>query len=347
MKKTLIILMSFFAVLSACKKDKLATVTANIQPAVITSPTAGTSIDVTVADSAQTFAINWKTPDYGTAAVVSYFVQIDSTGNNFSKYVTLANLTSVNSLSLSYNLFNNLILTPLGLTANAAASLELRVGTAIYGKDTVYSKPVAISVTTLQLDQLWLPGSYQNYTPATAPAIPAVVAKTTYEGFAYFSAAGNFKFTSAPDYNHTNYGYSSNGVLSTDGNAAGIGFNSAGVYLLDADVSNLTYSAQYIQSFGIIGTSTVGQWDTSTPMTYNTATGLWTITTALTAGALKFRANDAWDINYGPTDPNALSGSMTFNNANSITINNAGTYTITMDMTQTKQKGYIYTVVQN
>jgi len=279
--------------------------------------------------------------------VVSYFVQIDSAGKNFTKFVTLANLTSANTLSLSYNTFNSLLLTPLSLTANAAASLEMRVGTAIYGKDTVYSSILPISLTTLQLDQLWLPGSYEGYNPAAAPIIPSVTPKTTYEGFAYFSAAGNFKFTSAPDYNHINYGDGGNGTLTTNGNAGGIGYSPAGVYLLDANVSALTYSAQYIQSFGIIGTATPQGWNASTPMTYNQSTGLWTITIALVPGALKFRANDSWNINYGPTDPNALTGAMVYNNPNAITINNAANYTVTMDMTQTKQKGYLYTVVQN
>jgi starch-binding outer membrane protein SusE/F len=348
MKKIIIIIIAAaFGLFAACKKTPLVTVAANIQPAVITSPSSGTSIAVTVADSSQILTINWKNPDYGVSAVVSYFVQIDSAGKNFSKFVTLANLTSANTLSLSYNTFNSLLLTPLNLTANAAASLEMRLGTAIYGKDTVYSKVLPISLTTLQLDQLWLPGSYEGYNPAAAPIIPSVIPKTTYEGFAYFSAAGNFKFTSAPDYNHINYGDGGNGTLTTNGNAGGIGYSPTGVYLLDANVAALTYSTQYIQSFGIIGTATPQGWNASTPMTYNQSTGLWTITIALIPGALKFRANDSWNINYGPTDPNALTGVMVYNNPNAITINNAGNYTVTMDMTQTKQKGYLYTVVQN
>jgi len=117
--------------------------------------------------------------------------------------------------------------------------------------------------------------------------------------------------------------------------------------LLDANTSTLTYSATYISTFGIIGTATVGQWNTSTPMTYNQSTGLWTITTALTAGALKFRANNGWDINYGPSNSDNLTGSMIFNDSSSINIVNAGTYTITIDMTQSKQVGYLYTVVPN
>jgi hypothetical protein len=348
MKKILIIAAVLsFAFFSACKKDNLTTVAANIQPAVITSPSTGTAIDVTVADSSQILTINWKTPDYGVSAVVSYFVQVDSVGKNFSKFVTLASLTSTNSFSLSYNTLNGLLFQPLKLMANAQSALEIRVGTAIYGADTVYSKPLSISLTTLQLDQLWLPGSYEGYNPAAAPIIPSVTPGTTYEGFAYFSAAGNFKFTSAPDYNHINYGDGGNGTLTTNGNAPGIGYSPAGVYLLDANVVALTYSAQYIQSFGIIGTATAGQWNSSTPMNYSIATGLWTITTQLTAGALKFRANDSWNINYGPPNPNSLTGTIVFNNPNAININTAGSYTVTMDMTQTKQKGYLYTVVQN
>ncbi len=348
MKKLFIIATALvFTLLSACQKEKKVTVAANIQPSAITSPNTATSVDVTVADSSQIFTVTWSNPNYGVSAVVSYFVQVDSLGKNFKTFVNIGNLTSTNTLSLSYNNLNALLMNPLNLTPNAASSLEIRVGSAIYGVDTVYSKPVSLSLTTLQLDQLWLPGSYENYNPAAAPVIPSVIAHTTYEGFAYLSAAGNFKFTSAPDYNHINYGYASNGVLTTNGNAPGIGYNSAGVYLLDANVQALTYSAQYIQSFGIIGTATTGQWNSSTPMTYNVSTGLWTITTSLTAGALKFRANDSWDINYGPTNPNALSGAIVFNNPNAITITTAGTYTITMDMTQTVQKGYLYSVVQN
>ncbi len=347
MKKLFIIVAGLsFALLSACKKDKLVMVAGNIQAAAITTPSTGTAFAVTVADSSQLLNIKWDEPNYGVQAVVSYFVQVDSVGKNFKKFVTIGNLRQANAFSISYNNFNNAVMAPLGLTPNAASTLELRVGTAIYGADTVFSKPVSLSVTTLQLDQLWLPGSYEGYNPAAAPTIPDVTANTTYEGYAYFSAPGNFKFTSAPDYGHTNYGYSSDGVLTTDGNAPGIGFNNAGVYLLDANVQTLTYNAQYIQSFGIIGTATPGQWNNSTAMNYDVSTGLWSVTAALTPGALKFRANDAWAINYGPAQ-DALTGTLQFNNPGAITINDAGTYTITIDMTQKTQKGYYYTIVKN
>jgi hypothetical protein len=349
MKKIFIILIGLtFAVLSACKKDKLATVSSNTTAPVLTSPTDGTAIAITTADTAQVLKITWTAPNYGVSAVVSYFVQADSVGNNFSKNVNLGNLTSATSLSLSYGTFNSKLLSGLNLAPNATATIELRVGSAIYGKDTVYSKAVKLSVTTLQLNQLWLPGSYENYSPATAPTIPGSITNpNAYEGYVYFSASGNFKFTSAPDYGHIIYGDGGNGTLTTAGNPADIVFPSAGVYKLNADIQKLTYSAVLINSFGVIGTATPQAWNASTPMTYNTTTGLWTVTVALVPGALKFRANDAWDINYGPADTNALTGTLIFNDPGAITITDAGNYTVTLDMTQSKSKTYTYTVVKN
>jgi len=347
MKKIFIILMAAVA-LSACKKEQKITVAANIKAPVISSPTDGTAIAVTIADTAQLLNIKWSQPDYGVSAVVSYFVEVDSVGKSFKTYVNLGNINNTTSLSLSYGTFNSKLLAGLNLAPNTLATVEIRVGSAIYGADTVYSTPVKLALTTLQLNQLWLPGSYEGYNPAAAPTIPATLNDpTAYEGYVNFSAAGNFKFTSAPDYNHINYGDGGNGTLTTNGSAGGIVYNNAGVYLLDADVTKLTYSATYISTFGVIGTATPQAWNASTPMTYNSATGLWTVTLALVPGALKFRANNAWDINYGPSDANALTGTLIFNDPGAITINNAGTYTVTIDMTQTKQKGYTYTVVQN
>ncbi len=346
MKKIFIILLVVSAFLHACKKAPLTTVSANITAPMLTNPADGSSVDVTIADSAQILNITWAKPDYGVAAVVNYIIQADSAGKNFSKSYTLASLTSTTSFGLSYNSLSSKLMNGLGLTPNALSTVEIRVASAIYGKDTVYSKPVKVALTTLAVNQLWLPGSYEGYNPGAAPTIPSVT-QTTYEGYVYFSAAGNFKFTSAPDYNHINYGDGGNGTLTTNGNAGGIVYNSAGVYLLDADITNLTYSATYISTFGIIGTSTPQGWNASTPMTYDQSTGLWSIKIALVPGALKFRADDGWTINYGPLDSNALTGTLQFNNPGAITINNAGTYTVTIDMTQKKQKGYYYTVVQD
>lgn len=68
-----------------------------------------------------------------------------------------------------------------------------------------------------------------------------------------------------------------------------------------------------IQTVGIIGSATPGGWDTDTDMV-NNGDGTYSLIIGLLGGEAKFRANDAWDINWGAADfPN---GTGTQNGAN-------------------------------
>ncbi len=353
MKKLFIIITVLgISVLAACKKDKLATVSQNIAGPVLKAPAADTAIVVTASDTANIIHIAWSKADFGVTGINTYFVQVDSAGNNFKKFVTIGTVSNGTTLSVSLNSLNSQLLNGLGLASNSATSLELRVGVALYGKDTTFSKTVKIALTTFKVivnsaNQLWLPGSYEGYSPATAPTVyEQAPGSNAYEGYVTFSAPGNFKFTSAPDYSHIIYGDGGNGTLTTAGNPPDILFATAGVYLVDANTQKLTYSDALISSMGIIGPATVGGWNSSTAMTY-LGNYKWTITTNLTgSNPLKFRANDAWDINYGPA-ADALTGTLQFNNPGAITIPSTGNYTVTIDMSQATADGYTYTIVKN
>lgn len=74
--------------------------------------------------------------------------------------------------------------------------------------------------------------------------------------------------------------------------------------LLSALMAMFFLSAQaQITTVGIIGTATEFGWDADTDMIQDpTDTSLWTLNVDLMDGALKFRANDAWAINWGSTD---------------------------------------------
>ncbi len=193
---------------------------------------------------------------------------------------------------------------------------------------------------------LWLPGGYQGYNPAAAPKIYAT-GTNTYEGYVNISSNTGFKFTSAPDWAHTNYGYSGTpGGLSTDGSAPDLSINQ-GYYKFNVNTADLTYTATLIETWGLIGTSTSGGWDVSTPMTFNQGSNSWTVTANLTVGALKFRANNWWDVNYGVADINALKGNLVFDAA-SIDIKEAGNYTITLDFSRSESPyKYTYSVIKN
>lgn len=85
-------------------------------------------------------------------------------------------------------------------------------------------------------------------------------------------------------------------------------------------------NAPTYETVGIIGSATDKGWESSTPM--NLVPGEqhdWVLTTYLSAGELKFRANDSWAMNWGAGDfPN---GTATYNSGNLI-IPESGYFTI-------------------
>lgn len=174
---------------------------------------------------------------------------------------------------------------------------------------------------------LYVPGNHQGWSPETAPFVYSADFMN-YSGFV--SLDGEFKFTSEQTWKGTNYGAGeADGSLSTDGSAGNLKAEK-GFYLLKANISTLTWSAVQIKTFGLIGSATAGGWDTSTPMTFDAAKGEYTITAALKDGELKFRANDAWDVNLGG-DVNNL----TFGGDN-IAVT-AGTYKIKLSLSNAKK----------
>jgi hypothetical protein len=365
MKKNLIIVLGLsLAMLSACKKDKIVQVSANTQAAVLVNPATDTTFAITAADTAQIFNIKWKAANYGASAVKSYFVQVDSVGKNFSKLVNFANTTGLDTtLSLSYGTLNTDLINGLNLTPNAPASLELRIGSAIYGKDTVYSKVVKLTLTTYKpkvvvppsfsenWPVLYVPGAYQGNSPSTAGTVAAEVSGI-YEGYINVASAGanTFAFASAPDLTHTIYGAgSSAGTIVAGGAANSLSVPAAGYYELVANTNTSTWTATQV-TWSIIGDATPGGWNTDTQMSYNAAKNVWTVTAAMVStGSYKFRVNDAWNIDFG-IDANghlqyADNPVYPYNGTlNNLTVATSGTYVITLDLSNPNY--YTYTAVK-
>ena len=166
---------------------------------------------------------------------------------------------------------------------------------------------------------LYTPGNHQGWNPAASVKLYSTDFMN-YSG--YLSLDGEFKFTSAPDWEHTNYGDGGEGTLSTDGGNLSA---SKGFYYVEANVSTLTWKATEITTYGIIGG--FNDWGASVPMTFDGETSTYTVEAELPAGTeFKFRANDDWGINLGGT-----LGNLAPNGAN-ITVAEAGTYIITLDL---------------
>ena len=145
-----------------------------------------------------------------------------------------------------------------------------------------------------------------------------------WQGVMHLTAA-NIKFRA----NHSwDYNYGSDKADGTLGaGAANIPISLESDYAVTLDLSHpnaYTYSAN---RWGVIGDATPGGWNTDTNMTWDAVKGVLTVTLNLTAGSIKFRANDAWDLNLGGSNLAAL-----VPGGDNISVAAAGNYTLTLDV---------------
>lgn len=319
---------------------------------VLTAPASGAAYVLTPESAAaQAERFTWKSANYGGDVQVTYSVEMDIKGNAFATPQTIGSVNSENQVSVSVEALNNAALS-LDATPFEVAEFEVRVKSAA-GTLEMLSNVIQIVVTpyTTENPKLWLPGSYQgasgygsDWTPSVAPTLSASgYGLVDFEGYVYFDAAGKFKMTAQPAWGPVDYGMgASAGTLDPTG--GDISMNAAGYYLIKADTEKLTYTTTAISTWGIIGDATPGGWDSSTAMTYNKTTKLWTVTVNLTAKNFKFRANNGWDINLGDIKPAADGQSLEYGGAD-IPVATAGNYTITLDLSSPRD--YKYTITKN
>lgn len=175
------------------------------------------------------------------------------------------------------------------------------------------------------LARLYTPGNGNGWSQ-TASQVLTTSDNVNFSGFVY--SGGEFKFTSAPDWDHTNYGYAEEGKLSTDGGAGNI-TTVAGLYWADVNVVDLTYSlGGPLTELGLRGDATEGGWEVTTPLTPSDDYLVWTGTVKFSgSGKFKLLFNDNWDIyNLGGN----LSD-LTFKGAD-IPTPGEGTYDVVVDL---------------
>ena len=147
-----------------------------------------------------------------------------------------------------------------------------------------------------------------------------------YKGYAYLTTGG-FKFTDAPDWNHGNYGAGASEGTLVNGSNDNLPVAENGLYWIEVNIPSLTYKTTQVTTYGLIGDATPGGWDASTALTPSEDFLFWFGTVELKGtGELKFRANDAWDINLGGTIENLVP-----NGAN-IPTPGEGTYEVSLDL---------------
>lgn len=177
-----------------------------------------------------------------------------------------------------------------------------------------------------KMSYLYTPGASNGWSQTASQLLKYNPDSKQFEGYAHLS--GEFKFTSAPDWNGTNYGNAGEaGKLSTDGGAGNLSVAQDGLYYLTVDTEKLTYTATLITTYGMIGG--FNSWGSSLAMTPSADFLIWKGEVTLAAGdEFKFRANDGWDINLGGEFANLVAGGA------NLLAPGAGTYAVTLDLSK-------------
>ncbi len=308
----------------------------------IITPDAGTAIvlDPNLLTN-PSITLSWNAADYGTPTQVQYEVEFAAAGTEFENPVIAA---STNSTNITWNVleFNGAVLGA-GLTPFTQEGLDIRVRatTGTTGTQERYSNVITILVTPFSTDlpQIAVPGNHQGWNPPTAPRLASsAFGATDYEGYMWLD--GGYKFL-APDaggaFNWGNTDWGDDGSFSgilvendeTDCQAT------PGYYRVQANTTTLTYTTT-ATIWGIIGAATPGGWDNSTALTYNTTSKMWEGVVTLTAGEFKFRANNAWTLNFGgPADAMGYDGP-------NLSVDAGGSYMVKLDLSNPRQ--YTYTL---
>jgi hypothetical protein len=327
----------FVLLFASCKKDETRAVAGTGTSPVLTS-TAQTTMVLTEATAANNAGVfSWSASDFGyTGNLVSYTLQVAVSGTNFANAKEITAGTE-KSTTVTVATLNSLV-NQLNLATGVNGKVDVRIKATISDKyPAAYSNVLTYTVNPYQIiifyPSLYVPGAYQNWTPATAPRISSVADNQVYEGYIYFSTASEFKINPAATWDHS-YGTNSTGTITLDG-GGNLSLSSPGYYLLKADTKLLTWSATKT-TWSVLGTA-VG---TETPLTFDPATNLWTVTKALSAGTLTFRANGADAIKFGSADP--ANGKLV-SNGTAIPVAAAGTYKITFNVSN--PGNYVYSIV--
>jgi hypothetical protein len=358
--KLIFITIGFALLFVACESEEKGPVVGVFTPPSISNPAGGGSYVFTEAtenDVMTTFT--WTAADFGFQSATNYNVLMDFASSDFSEPFTLGNTTGL-SLEVINGDVNNKLMTA-GAVAGRATDFEVRIRATIHRDvDTLFSTGITLTLTPFEkiiiYPSLYVPGSYQNeWNPAWGEwdvtnentKVYSVKDDGKYEGYLYFNeATTEYKFTKVPAWEQDNTiadpdaGGQSGTLQIGDWGGNNIKVTTGpGYYLVKADLNAKTYS-NTLTDWGLIGSATSGGWDSDQNMTYDPLADTWNITLDLVAGDIKFRANDAWDINLGDDKADLK---LEYGGAN-IAVAEAGNYTITLNLSEAI---YRYTVVKH
>lgn len=329
--------------LTACNSDldkttfdpsKLASGELQASESVIELNAANTKEDV--------LTLAWGASDFGIPVAVTYTIEMDARGGDFSKPYELAAIKAGNSKTFTGKDLNKAILA--WQAANGMEEsyepqeLDFRVRSS-FSEDAeeIITNIVSVTITPyagkVEYAKLSVPGSHQGWDPlnynqalyATDKDHPDI-----YTGYVYMDAGTEFKIADGQkgqdeqeDKWAINWGSSDGYNLEPGG--SNIYMSESGCYYITVDLANLTIMWEK-RDWSVVGDA-VGGWDNDVDLVYDKDNNFFRATINFVEGNFKFRANHNWDINLGK-DPTGDDYDLAQNGDNISAL--PGEYTVTL-----------------
>ncbi|WP_235298325.1 RagB/SusD family nutrient uptake outer membrane protein [Portibacter marinus] len=160
--------------------------------------------------------------------------------------------------------------------------------------------------STRQYPKVYIPGSFNDFNASdTENSLSSKNSNKIFEGYRYFAEDNTeFVVTTIPSLALKLGDNEGDGVLESNG--ANIVVPESGFYYIRVNLNDNTYVIEK-QEFGVIGDATSAGWEgEDLDLEWDADLEALKISVNLSAGGMKFRANDAWDINYGDTGADAI-----------------------------------------
>ncbi len=328
MKNIYKIVIAFVSVLFlSCNADDVENrpVLTDIAVPELTLPTTGKTFVLTEENAEnQTDKFVWTAAEYSHDIVVNYTLMMDVKGGDFSQAQVLATTSDVTEASILIKKLNQVAI-ELGAEPGIASQFDVKVKCNVSGvMPMIAENTITISVTAYSglvpyaFTDWYLVGdatvSGWDNNKGNQPLFRSGSNPKLYKFTGYFNA-GYFKAISNLGSWAPMYGGADGSLVyrGTDADADPASFNiaTAGYYTFSMDLQNKTYTltpynalaANVYSTIGFIGSSRTGTeagWGEDTDMTQSTFDPhIWTLSVSLFDGKGKFRANNAWDTNWG------------------------------------------------
>lgn len=323
--KIIIALISILAV--SCNADDVDNrpVLESVSAPEMTLPVTGKTFVLTeenAEDEADLF--KWNPAAYSHDVVVSYSLLMDVKDGDFANAQTLASTNDITQASISVKTLNQAAI-ELGAVPGTAKLFDVKVKCNVSGSTAMETEEtITISITaysglvTYPFTDWYLVGDATvagwDNNKGNQPLFRSGSNSKLYKYTGYFKA-GYFKVISTLGKWAPMYGGEGGNLVyratDADGDPASFNIPTAGYYTFAIDTQTLTYTlnpydasaATVHATIGLIGSSRTGTeagWNDDTDMVQSTFDPhIWTITVSLFDGEAKFRANNAWDVNWG------------------------------------------------